>query len=232
MGIAIPIFTPFGPINIPVMTLTKPLEVAKTVAVETATRGTIAAAITIPFLSLAKVTAPVAMAPKVAAAAGGISGVSKIGLLAGGAAGGLLLSTLLNKGTPQTMTPTQTTGAAPQTTTQDQKATVKGGITTVRTDSPNITITKTFTDTYSTINQYGAGTIDSVTSPTVTPSVVGGDAISQLLAALQGQTAAQGQTLTPTQEATQTATSSDWITPLIIGGALLIGVYMLTSKKR
>lgn len=153
--------------------------------------------------------------------------------LAGGVAGGLLLSKLFGGGTPQTMTPTQTTSAAPQIAApQDQKATIRGGITNTRTNSPNITLTRTTTPTYSTINQYGAGTIDSVTSPTVTPSVIGGDSIAQLLAALQGQGQAQGQTLTPTQEATQTATSSDWMTPLIIGGALLVGIYFLTNKRR
>ena len=155
-------------------------------------------------------------------------------LFAGGVAGGLLLSKLLFGGTPQTMTPTQTTSAAPQTTApQDQKATVKGGITNVRTDSPNITKTYTTTNTYSTVNQYGAGTIDSVTSPSVTPSVIGGDSIAQLLAAIQGQAQTQGQVLAPTQTATQTATGGQsWITYAIIGGVALLGLYMFINKKR
>lgn len=162
-----------------------------------------------------------------------VSKFTKPILFGGGIAGGLLLGKLFGGGTPQTMTPTQTTSAAPQTAApQDQKATIRGGITNTRINSPNITSTYTDTNTYSTVNQYGSGTIDSVTSPAVTPSVSTGDSFAQLLAAIQGQSQAQGQTLTPTQEATQTATSSDWITPLIIGGALLVGIYFLTNQRR
>ena len=235
MAFAIPLFTPFGSVNLDVSKWVKdPIGYpTKTAVPEVVTRGAIAAAITLPFLATpTAATTGAAVASTAAKTAGGVGGLSKIGLLTGGAAGGVLLASLFGGGTKQTQTPTQTTSAAPQTTTQDQKATIKGGITNTRTDSPNITETYTTTNTYSTVNQYGAGTIDSVTSPSVTPSVIGGDSVAQLLAALQGQQATQGQTLTPTQETTQTATGgTNWLMYALIGGMALLGIYMFTKKR-